>query len=264
MNRDRATARNAMLLAASVMVWCGGASATPSCQGTYAATSLQPLPERVVVDLDIRDRSPRNLTLADRFLRGVREAGVAVGQDANVLLHVSTSRLGETSSGATRGAERTYSELGGLAGRWDAAETAADAYDGHEGVRGLHLRRSRCWSCGVDATVGKDTRSRLDRFGAMPDDRSPMRATSPKNWAVSSAARWGRGWSGRRSELSRHGRRGARGARGGGSKSLDWAHSAPPWRWHGSSAFRSQPRSSALSYWLGDRSALSADLARIR
>jgi hypothetical protein len=54
--------------------------------------------------------------LADRFLRGVREAGVAVGQGANVLLHVSTSRLGETSSGATRGAERSYSELGGLAG----------------------------------------------------------------------------------------------------------------------------------------------------
>ena len=45
-----------------------------------------------------------------------REAGFAVGQDANVLLHVSTSRLGETSSGAARGPERTYSELGGLAG----------------------------------------------------------------------------------------------------------------------------------------------------
>ena len=42
-----------MLLAASVMVWCGGASATPSCQGTYAATSLQPLPERMVVDLPL-------------------------------------------------------------------------------------------------------------------------------------------------------------------------------------------------------------------
>jgi hypothetical protein len=116
MNRDLATTRNAMLLAASVTAWGSGASAAPSCQGTYAATSLQPLPERVVVDLDIRDRSPRNLTLAERFLGGVREAGVAVGQDANVLLHVSTSRLGETSSGATRGAERTYSELGGLAG----------------------------------------------------------------------------------------------------------------------------------------------------
>ena len=112
----RATKRNAVLLAASVIAWGSGASAAPSCQGTYAATSLQPLPERVVVDLDIRDRSPRNLALADRFLKGVREAGVAVGQDANVLLHVSTSRLGGTSSGAPRGAERTYSELGGLAG----------------------------------------------------------------------------------------------------------------------------------------------------
>jgi hypothetical protein len=69
----------------------------------------------VVVDLDIRDRSQRNLMLADRFLRGVREAGVAVGQDATVLLHVSTSRLGEI-SGSTRGAEQNYSELGGLAG----------------------------------------------------------------------------------------------------------------------------------------------------
>jgi hypothetical protein len=106
----------AMLLAAGVTVWCGGASAMTSCQGTYAATSLQPLPDRVVVDLDIHDRSQRNLMLADRFLGGLREAGVVVGQDANVVLHVSTSRLGETSSGASRGAERGYSELGGLAG----------------------------------------------------------------------------------------------------------------------------------------------------
>ena len=111
-----AALRNAALLALAAMLWCGGASATPSCQGTYAATSLQPLPERVVVDLDISDRSKRNLMLADRFLTGVREAGVAVGQDVNVLLHVSTSRLGETSSGAVRGSERNYSELGGLAG----------------------------------------------------------------------------------------------------------------------------------------------------
>jgi hypothetical protein len=116
MKRGRTAARNAALLAASAMSWCGEASATPNCQGTYAATSLQPLPERVVINLDIRDRSQRNLMLADRFLSGVRQAGVVVGQDANVLLHVSTSQLGETSSGATRGAERNYSELGGLAG----------------------------------------------------------------------------------------------------------------------------------------------------
>ena len=158
MNRDRTTARNAMLLAASVMVWCGGASATPSCQGTYAATSLQPLPERMVVDLDIRDRSRRNLMLADRFLRGAREAGIAVGPDANVLLHVSTSRLGETSSGATRGAERTYSELGGLAGGGMRPELPPMPATGTRASRPappaqplLVLR--------MDATVGAETRS---------------------------------------------------------------------------------------------------------
>jgi hypothetical protein len=74
--RSAAASRNAALLALGAMVWCGGASGTPSCEGTYAATSLQPLPERVVVDLDIRDRSKRNLMLADRFLSGVRQAGV--------------------------------------------------------------------------------------------------------------------------------------------------------------------------------------------
>ena len=158
MNRDRATARNAMLLAASVMVWCGGASATPSCQGTYAATSLQPLPERVVVDLDIRDRSPRNLTLAERFLGGVREAGVAVGQDANVLLHVSTSRLGETSSGATRGAERTYSELGGLAGGGMRPKLPPMPATGTRASRPAPTAQPLL-VLRMDATVGTDTRS---------------------------------------------------------------------------------------------------------
>ena len=158
MNRDRAKARNAMLLAASVMVWCGGASATPSCQGTYAATSLQPLPERVVVDLDIRDRSPRILTLAERFLGGVREAGVAVGQDANVLLHVSTSRLGETSSGATRGAERTYSELGGLAGGGMRPELPPMPATGTRASRPAPTAQPLL-VLRMDATVGTDTRS---------------------------------------------------------------------------------------------------------
>ena len=147
-----------MLLAASVMVWCGGASATPSCQGTYAATSLQPLPERMVVDLDIRDRSRRNLMLADRFLRGAREAGIAVGPDANVLLHVSTSRLGETSSGATRGAERTYSELGGLAGGGMRPELPPMPATGTRASRPAPTAQPLL-VLRMDATVGTDTRS---------------------------------------------------------------------------------------------------------
>ena len=87
----RTTARHAALLVAGVILCSGDANATSSCQGTYAATSLQPLPDQMVVDLDVRDRSQRNLMLADRFLKGVREAGVMVGQDANVLLHYVSS-----------------------------------------------------------------------------------------------------------------------------------------------------------------------------
>lgn len=147
-----------MLLAASVMVWCGGASATPSCQGTYAATSLQPLPERMVVDLDIRDRSRRNLMLADRFLRGAREAGIAVGPDANVLLHVSTSRLGETSAGAARGAEGTYSELGGLAGGGMRPELPPMPATGTRASRPAPTAQPLL-VLRMDATVGTDTRS---------------------------------------------------------------------------------------------------------
>ena len=166
----RTATRRAALLAAGALIWCGGASATPSCQGTYAATSLQPLPDRVVVDLDIRDRSQRNLMLADRFLRGMREAGVMVGQDANVVLHVSTSRLGEMSSGASRGAERSYSELGGLAGG-GMRPTLPPIPE-----RGTTASRSAACGAAAAGVAGRrDGRQehahRLDRHGAMPDDR---------------------------------------------------------------------------------------------
>ena len=157
MKRPQSAAWTAALLAASVMTWCGWANAAPSCQGTYAATSLQPLPEQVVLDLDIRDRSARNLMLADRFLKGVREAGIAVGQDANVLLHVSTSRLGETSSGAARGAERTYSELGGLAGGGRRLQLPPIPATGMRSSRPAPAAQPLL-ALRVDATVGKDTR----------------------------------------------------------------------------------------------------------
>jgi hypothetical protein len=108
----------------------------------------------MVVDLDIHDQSKRNLMLADRFLRGVREAGVAVGQDANVLLRVSTSRRGATSSGTARGSERNYSELGGLAGGGLRPRLPAT---------GMMASRSALVAqpvlvARVDATAGKDTR----------------------------------------------------------------------------------------------------------
>jgi hypothetical protein len=155
--RWQTAARCVALFAAGVVIWCGGASATPSCQGTYAATPLQPLPDRIVVDLDIRDRSQRNRMLADRFLRGVREAGVMVGQDANVMLHVSTSRLGETSSGAGRGVERSYPELGGLAGGGMRPTLPPVPVTGTTASRFAPAAQPLL-AVRVDATEGKNTR----------------------------------------------------------------------------------------------------------
>jgi hypothetical protein len=95
--------------------------------------------------------------LADRFLRRVCEGGVAVGPDANVLLHVSTPRLGETSSGAVRSSERNYSELGGLAG--------GDMQPRLPATPATRMMASRSVSATqpllvvpVDATAGKDAR----------------------------------------------------------------------------------------------------------
>ncbi|HEY7578916.1 MAG TPA: hypothetical protein VH855_15085, partial [Acetobacteraceae bacterium] len=63
-----------------------GAQATQSCPGSYAAALLQPLPPHIVAALDIHDRSPHNLDLAERFTGGLRKAGVKVGAQPNVSL----------------------------------------------------------------------------------------------------------------------------------------------------------------------------------
>ncbi len=100
----------------AIIVWAGSAAAMPECQGTYAATSLQRLPAKIIVGLDIHNRSSAHLKLADRFLAGVREAGIAVGAEPNVLLHVDTSLLGGTPGFSGGSSERSYPELSGLEG----------------------------------------------------------------------------------------------------------------------------------------------------
>jgi len=87
-----------------------------TCNGTYAATLLQPLPTPMVVALDIRDDSPANVRMGDRFLAGLRDAGVAVGAAPNVVLHVATYRIIGTPKRPEDGEERSYSEMSGLGG----------------------------------------------------------------------------------------------------------------------------------------------------
>jgi hypothetical protein len=80
-----------------------------TCRGSLSATLLQPLPSSIVAGLDVHDRSARNLKLADRFMIGVRDAGVAVGPQPNLLLHVDMSVLGKGGTSSNRMVERNGS-----------------------------------------------------------------------------------------------------------------------------------------------------------
>ena len=119
-SRSRRTAKPPMRLAALALTLVlggfGQARAMSSCDGTFAATSLHPLPSPMVVGLDIHDASPANQKLADRFIAGLRNAGITVGDHPNVLLHISTSQLGGSSSQTDQGFEPSYSDMSGLSG----------------------------------------------------------------------------------------------------------------------------------------------------
>nr|WP_294524207.1 hypothetical protein [uncultured Rhodopila sp.] len=91
------------------------AMAMQSCNGTVAATSLQVIPEHPTVGLDIRDNSPDTQKLAQRFVAGLRLAGVAVESKPNVLLYVTGSTL-DAGSGPDGGSARTYSDLSVFSG----------------------------------------------------------------------------------------------------------------------------------------------------
>jgi len=110
------TRRWCVVLAMAATAWAGGASAMSSCEGTYAASLLQPLPAQIVAGLEVRDRPPASQQLADRFLAGLRAAGVTVGAQPNVVLHISTSRIGGTPARPGPGEEQNYPDIAGLQG----------------------------------------------------------------------------------------------------------------------------------------------------
>jgi hypothetical protein len=94
----------------------GAAGATETCQGTFAAELLHPLPAPVIAGLDLHDRSPDHLRLGERFLAGMRSAGVDVGPRPNVLLSITSSRLEIPADQPDSRAERDATPPSGLQG----------------------------------------------------------------------------------------------------------------------------------------------------
>jgi hypothetical protein len=86
---DRCRLRRLILPLLLAIAASPAAMAMQSCDGSVAATSLQAIPEHPTVGLDVRDDSPDTQKLAQRFIAGLRLAGVAVGSKPNVLLYVT-------------------------------------------------------------------------------------------------------------------------------------------------------------------------------
>ena len=115
--RSRISRWHGLFLTVAAIGWAGAAAAMPGCEGTFSATLLHPLPVPSVVALDVHDPSPANQRLAGRFLDGLRDAKVTVGEPSNVQLHFTTSQLGGTTGQSGFGQEeRSYSEMSGLEG----------------------------------------------------------------------------------------------------------------------------------------------------
>jgi len=93
-----------------------GAAAMPTCEGTYAAQSLHPLPAKIVAGLDIHDPTPDHVRLAERFLSGMSGAGVSVGPKPSVRLSISSSRLETPPDRSEARMEPSEAEMSGLQG----------------------------------------------------------------------------------------------------------------------------------------------------
>ncbi|CAH2602933.1 conserved protein of unknown function [Rhodovastum atsumiense] len=89
--------------------------ALQSCTGSYSATLLRPLPRPLVVGLLVRDDSPRNRDLAERFRAGLRHAGVAVAGRPSAQLSIIATFTGAAAPAAAPTVEASpgFSWMGG-------------------------------------------------------------------------------------------------------------------------------------------------------
>jgi hypothetical protein len=74
-----------------------------SCSGQYSAALLHPLPVPMVVALQLSDPSDRNVSLANAFTKGMREAGLVVSGSPTVKLSLSAQVLGQGGVSASGG-----------------------------------------------------------------------------------------------------------------------------------------------------------------
>ena len=175
--------------------WSDG---TPSCPGTYPPRYCRRCLSGSSLNSTSRDRSKRNLMLGNKFLTGMREAGVVVGGRL-VLSHDHVTAGGDVIRSGTWRRNATI-RVRRPGRRRQAADAAGDADDGDDGVSICPAAQPLL----VVRWTRRQVRARASRGLPRCDAGWPslMRVVWLRSWGVSSAARWGRGWSGRRSNGS--------------------------------------------------------------
>ena len=71
----------------ALLIGCGAHA--QSCTGSYESTRLNPLPKPTTVSWTLIDETPTNQSLLQRFGAGLRESGIGMGSDGNVVLKMS-------------------------------------------------------------------------------------------------------------------------------------------------------------------------------
>ena len=85
------------------------------CHGTLVATALRPLPQPLVIALELRDPSDRNKELAALFTASMRSAGTKVDGAASARLHLTYSIMGGAQDrGGMGGVEHSIDDLGSV------------------------------------------------------------------------------------------------------------------------------------------------------
>jgi len=85
------------------------------CHGSLVATALRPLPQPLVIALELRDPSDRNKELAALFTASMRAGGTKVDGAASARLHLTYSITGGAQDrGGMGGVEHSIDDLGSV------------------------------------------------------------------------------------------------------------------------------------------------------
>jgi len=141
------------------------ARAASVCSGTMRASLVHPLPAPLVVGASRRITDAPNPELAQRFVAGLREAGVIVSEQPNATLSIAvavrTAPRSQIKSGTYNSFEWMNGVLGAPKGQSQGLRTASLSISA---VLADKAQSSQSWVATIDCKVQTDDAGELAQF----------------------------------------------------------------------------------------------------